>query len=640
MRNMVRGVASYNDVLALEKIPLTNRKLPSSILEALRHGQKLAEHRDALVFIPDANQPQKTFRWSFPELISQIEQTAAGFQGLTPGRPPVVAILLPNLPETHFAIWGAQSVGVASPINPLLEPGQIAEILKSVAADVIVTLAPLPGTDLFNKAVSAARMSSSVKTIVTVNPVRYAPFLKSLVGRLLSAFKQQAGGIEVRTFPSILADPSRLNETLRSGDDVGAYFHTGGTTGAPKIAQLTHANQVFVGWAAAANRFLEKNKSFFCGLPLFHVNGVLVTGLVTWMNGATVVLGPPQGFRALGVIENFWRLVDIHQIGAFSAVPTIYKMLIDYPVGDNDVSSLEFAICGAAPISKATLEEFVQRTGITILEGYGCTESACIASINPGYGDQRFGTVGLRLPYQDIAIFTEDGKGEMKIASPQEIGVVALKGPNVFAGYLNADDDEYAWIVDDGQRWYNTGDLGRLDADGFLTLTGRKKELIIRGGHNIDPAIIEDALHADKGICFAAAIGSPDPRVGEVPVAYISLVEGAVTNEEAVLARVEKLISERAAIPKRITILDEMPLTAVGKIFKPELKRQEVDRVIKDILARTSFGHDIKVETTLHPQFGPTAKITVQKESFSESQGLEVRQALYHYTFKWEIERV
>ena len=161
-----------------------------------------------------------------------------------------------------------------------------------------------------------------------------------------------------------------------------------------------------------------------------------------------------------------------------------------------------------------------------IVEGYGLTEGACVSSGNPAGAEPRIGSIGIRYPYQDMRALILDGDKYVRDAETNEIGVIAIRGPNVFAGYLDPAHNLGIWIDRDGETWLNTGDLGRQDADGYFWLTGRKKELIIRGGHNIDPKLIEEPLHRHPAVALAAAIGRPDPHAGEAPVAYVQLKEG------------------------------------------------------------------------------------------------------------------
>lgn len=326
MKMINNGIVNYQDIKRLESVPLNDLDLPNSVYDAIAKGKACSEGRNALVFVPDPTKPEKTFKWSYNALLEKIEQSAHAFKRLARDKQPVVSILLPNLPESHFALWGAQMVGAANPINPLLEVKQIAEIVSAVKANIIVTLAPLPNTDLYSKALKVVKECDSNIVILTVNPAKYAGRFRSIVGYLYAGLCGRKSGLDIRSFRSVTRKSSDMIYKLQGGSDVGVLFHTGGTTGAPKVAQLTHNNQVFVGWAAASNRFMEKSKSIFCGLPLYHVNGVLVTGLVSWMNGATVILGPPLGFRTPKLIENFWRIVEHHKIGAMSAVPTGYRL--------------------------------------------------------------------------------------------------------------------------------------------------------------------------------------------------------------------------------------------------------------------------------------------------------------------------
>ncbi len=234
--------------------------------------------------------------------------------------------------------------------------------------------------------------------------------------------------------------------------------------------------------------------------------------------------------------RDFWEIVSRYRVSMFSGVPTLYAALMQTPVGDSDISSLRFAICGAAPMPAALIRAFEAKTGVKILEGYGLTEGACVSSVNPAAGERRAGSIGLPIPYQRMEAVVLDGEGRFqRMADVDEVGHIAISGPNVFKGYLDPRHNAGVWIDIDGERWLNTGDLGRRDANGYFWLTGRKKELIIRGGHNIDPRTIEEALASHPGVAMAAAIGSPDAYAGEMPVAYVQPKPGATVTEQELL---------------------------------------------------------------------------------------------------------
>ncbi|MDP3896591.1 MAG: acyl-CoA synthetase, partial [Mesorhizobium sp.] len=414
--------------------------------------------------------------------------------------------------------------------------------------------------------------------------------------------------------------------------DESSYFCTGGTTGLPKIAIRTHGNEVFDAWAVGVALGASPTpRNFFCGLPLFHVNAQLVTGLLPWMSGGHVIIGTPEGYRGAGILARFWEIVSHYRVSMFSGVPTIYAALLDVPIGDNDISSLDFALCGAAPMPAKLIAAFEERTGVKILEGYGLTEAACVSSLNPPNGERRAGSIGLRLPYQEMQAVLLDEQGRFeRVADVDEVGILAIRGPNVFPGYLLAEHNQGLWIEIDGAPWLNTGDLGRRDADGYFWLSGRKKELIIRGGHNIDPKIIEEALSRHPAVALAAAIGSPDAHLGEIPVAHVQVRPGAEVTEIELLDFAASTIPERAAVPKRIRISAALPMTAVGKIFKPALQQFEIEAVVLAEAERVGVTiRELKVERDA--RLGVIAKARVEADATILSE------ALGRYAFRFEV---
>ena len=303
----------------------------------------------------------------------------------------------------------------------------------------------------------------------------------------------------------------------------------------------------------------------------------MVTGLASLFVGAHVLLATPQGFRAPGLVAKFWEIVEHHRVVMFSAVPTLLSALLSISPDGRDLSALRFVICGAAPLSPELIQQFEAATGVTIVEGYGLTEATCTVALNPLNGERRAGSVGLPVPFQQVRIARLGAQGEwLDDAALGETGTVMLAGPNIFQGYGQEHQNVGAFALDDtGARWLNTGDLGALDADGRLWLRGRSKDVIIRGGHNIDPALIEDAFYAHPAVALAAAIGRPDAHAGEVPVVYVQLKPGQSASPDDLARFAQARIVERAAQPKAVRIIDALPLTAVGKVFKPALRELE-----------------------------------------------------------------
>ncbi len=628
-----QGIANRNDVLAIEAQGMPE-DLPVSTYEMICRGAAIDPSAPALSFFMTADGHRHAECWTYRELVRDITRTANAFTRLGVTSKPVIAYVLPNLPETHFVIWGGQAAGITCAINPLLEGESIADLLNAAGATVLVTLAPFPQTDLWQKVQAVLDRLPALEHLVLINLADRVPGEMKFAARMLARGEVSRlhgeGGlraavpatIQLHDFASLIERESGaalVSNRRFARDDLSSLFSTGGTTGLPKIAMRRHGNEVANAWSTSRffGRSMGPGKTIFCGLPLFHVNAVMATGLLPLSMGAHVVLGTPQGYRGEGVITRFWEIIEQHRINFFSGVPTLYASLLDVPIDGYDIGSLEYGLCGAAPMPVEVFRGFQERTGIRILEAYGLTEGTCVSSVNPPLGERRVGSIGLRIPGQEMKAVVLDADGcYLRDCVTDEVGLLVISGPNVFAGYAQPHHNEGIWIeLGDGKRWFNTGDLGRCDADGYFWLTGRKKDLIIRGGHNIDPATIEEPLHRHPAVQIAAAIGRPDAHAGELPIAYVQLKPGATVSEGDLAEFIRCEIGERAALPKRIRIIEAMPLTGVGKIFKPELKRREtVDALISALAevgiegASVSASQDPSRGTVLHVELPDPGK--------------------------------
>lgn len=633
-----RPVATLRDVEDFEAVPLAERQLPASTYEMLARGAAIAPSATALSFFLRTGDYRQPTTWSHQQLLADITRTANALRRLGIGRGDVLAFVLPNLPETHFVIWGGETAGIAFAINPLLEADQIGELLAAGRAKWLVTLAPTPGTDIWDKATKAASRAPDLKGILTVS---VGPYVKGAAGvafRAMSKLRRpKATGLSLPIL-DLRREMAResgaaLSFDAPKPDDISSYFCTGGTTGLPKIAARTHRSEVFDIWSTQGfvSGLFAPGNAIFCGLPLFHVNGQLVTGLGPWSMGAHVVMGTPQGYRGEGLVAAFWDIVEHYRISAFSGVPTLYSSLLQVPAAGRHLSSIAYGFCGAAPMPAELFRNFENATGIKILEAYGLTEGACVSSVNPPAGERRIGSIGLRIPYQKMATAILDADGGFeRFADTDEVGAVIISGPNVFTGYVNPDHNKGIWLEFDGARWLNTGDLGRQDADGYFWLTGRKKELIIRGGHNIDPKVIEDALVAHPAVQLAAAVGRPDTHAGEVPVAYVQLKPGSSASTYELLKDAIARISERAAQPKAVKVLPVMPVTPVGKIFKLALLMLEIEDVIRN--EASDLGVELSSLTVVQD-----AKRGLLARIDASSGTARLRDALGRYAFQTEF---
>jgi fatty-acyl-CoA synthase len=250
---------------------------------------------------------------------------------------------------------------------------------------------------------------------------------------------------------------------------------------------------------------------------------------------------------------------------------------------------------------------FEESTGVEIVEGYGLTEGSCLSSLNPPDGEKRIGSIGLRVPYQEmICVAVDPGGGTIRECKTDEVGRIAIRGPNVFAGYVEAAATAKMMLPG---GWLDTGDLGRRDADGYFWLTGRSKDLIIRGGHNIDPAVIENTLALHPCVALAAAVGQPDAHAGELPCAFVTLRASAECTRDELQRFAKDRVPERAAAPVHVEILDEMPVTAVGKIVKGPLRRLASERVLRSALAKAGV-QDAHVEVYDDAARGLVARVS------------------------------
>ncbi|MEO0465828.1 MAG: AMP-binding protein, partial [Pseudomonadota bacterium] len=329
----------------------------------------------------------------------------------------------------------------------------------------------------------------------------------------------------------------------------------------------------------------------------FHVNSFFNAGLNPLACGGHSVYLTSAGFRDRNVIANFWKLLEKYKATYFATVPTVVSSLLDVPIDDADLSAMDFIICGAAPIAPQVFSKFQDQVGITVLEAYGMTEGSLFSAGNPRDGEKRVGSIGIRVPYQQMKCVIMDDDGQyVRDCKIDEPGVIVFKGPNVFAGYKQEEKNKDAFI--DGE-WLVSGDLAREDADGYFWMTGRSKDLIIRGGHNIDPKGIEDTLSAHPAVALAAAVGQPDAYAGEKPCAYVTLSDegaGPRPTADELKAFARENVPERAAAPAVVEILDEMPTTAVGKIFKPDLRVMATARVLGETVREIAAGAVVTVE--------------------------------------------
>ncbi|MCZ4578766.1 class I adenylate-forming enzyme family protein [Gordonia amicalis] len=456
---------------------------------------------------------------SFTEFDARSAALAAQLRALGLGRGDVLAIKLPNRVELVVAIAAAWRLGAAAtPINPAFTDTEADHQVSDSGARLIIS-------------VDGSSPTSGVAGLA--------------VDELATELPDEQGPLA----PAPVA-----------GADTALLIYTSGSTGRPKGVQVTHANVDAMSAPMAEHFSLTADDHCMLILPLFHANALMVSTFAPLRAGARLTIR--TGFSA----SRFFDDVETLRPTYFSAVPTIFAVLTAMPPEVRpDTSSLRFAICGAAPVSRELLDACQTRYGLRLVEGYGLTEGTCASACNPVDGVRKLGTVGPALPRQRIRIVDADGHD----VPTGETGEVIISGPTVMAGYLN-NPEATAETIRDG--WLHTGDIGRLDADGYLQIVDRIKDMIIRGGENLYPKEIESTIAQLPGVLESAVVGRPHEVLGEEPVAYVVRYPDSQLTADDVLAHCAGHLT-RVKVPAEVTILDELPKNPVGKIDKPSLRR-------------------------------------------------------------------
>jgi fatty-acyl-CoA synthase len=565
------AIRSIDDVRRLEQTPFAQALTVQSTYEIFCNSAAAFGDKTALTFLDTAQANCVPVRLSYRQLLARIHQTANALRGLGLGHTDAVAVMLPGCMAYQFALWGGEAAGIVQPLNPLLSDEKLASLMNATQVKVLIAWGQADDAQIWAKTQRIRSLVPSLQTVLRV---------------------AGEGALPANTFDFEVLIAEQTSDRLVSGrtiapSDIAAYFHTGGTTGSPKLARHSHGAQVFSAWASVKLQGITHHDVTLNGYPLFHVAGVLPVSLASLSAGVEIVTPTTTLFRNKDVIANYWQLVQRHRVTVLSAVPTVLAALINVPLNGADISSLRYCRTGAAPLPPELAARFKSQFGLHVHESYGMTETAGIATITPPGVEGPAGSVGFAVPYATMRIVALDaqGKASAQAVAPGQAGVVLIKAPNVFSGFLDPADNAQAFVGGVGQdeAWLNTGDMGFIDAQGRLNLSGRSKDLIIRGGHNIDPKVIEDALASHPAVQLCAAVGMADAYAGELPVVFATLRPGFAATEAELLEHVRARVDEPPARPKWVRILDAMPMTNVGKIYKPDLRAMAADVTLEGV---------------------------------------------------------
>ncbi len=510
---------------------------------------------------------------NYQEMGVLVNQFAAALKGLGLKEGSRVALHLPNCPQYVLAFYGALQAGcTVIPCNPLYVERELEYQLKDAGAEVVLTLSR------FYPMVRSIKEKLNFKTIITTNIKEYFPgVLKFLY--TLAREKKEGDRVELKTGDVWLQDILQKQNGSSPGDiqaDVetpACYLYTGGTTGVSKGAVLTHKNLVANVYQTRAwlTDFQEGKEVTLSVLPFFHSYGMTTCLNLSLVFGGSLILVPRFD------LSEILKLIDKEKPTLFPGVPTMYVAIINSPeISKYDLSSIKACISGAAPLPVEVQSQFEKLTGGKLVEGYGLSESSPVTHANPIYGTRKPGSIGLPFPNTLAKIVNaENPDEELDIG---ESGELVVKGPQVMQDYLNM-PEETAQVLRDG--WLHTGDIAKMDEEGYFFVVDRKKDMVIAGGYNIYPREIEEVLYAHEKIQEAAVAGIPDPYRGETLKAYVVLKEGETLSQEEVLEYCAQNLS-KYKVPKLVEFRSELPKTMIGKILRRVLVEEEVERQKKE----------------------------------------------------------
>jgi long-chain acyl-CoA synthetase len=533
------------------------------LFELLRNTAKKHPEHVAIVFFGK--------KITYQELDNLSDRFATALHDMGVKKGDRVALFMPNTPQFIIGYYGALKIGaIVTAISPLAKEREVEFQLSNSESETLVCL------DLFYPLVKAVREKTKLKQIIVASIKEYLPPVKAFLGTLLK--KVPSLKVEKETgiyfFKEVLAKypPNPPRVEIDPKEDLAALQYTGGTTGIPKGAMLTHFNLVSNAVMCAAwLQGKETEDIFLTALPLFHIYGMTTSmNAPIYLAGTLIVLPRPDLTEILKSIQKY-------RVTIFCGVPTLYAALIDHPdIGKYDLKSVKFCISGAAPLPPEVQKKFMDLTGGVLVEGYGLTESSPVTHCNPLDPTMKTVKVGsIGLPWPDTEAKIVDVKTGKKKLRPGQIGELAVKGPQVMKGYWKMPKETES-VLRNG--WLYTGDVGKMDEDGYFYITDRKKDLIKYKGYSVYPRELEDVLYEHPAVKLCGVIGKPKPVVGEIPKAFIVLKEGAKATEEEIIKFVRERVAAYKAI-REVEFREELPLSLVGKVLRRKLREEELKKM-------------------------------------------------------------
>jgi fatty-acyl-CoA synthase len=589
-----------------------------TIYECIRAAAGADPAKPAIIHLLSADPQTVPRTLSYAELIDAIERAASLFHESSGNDRSSVGIILPMVPEALIAAWAAATAGIASPINPYLEPEHIVSLLNASRATVLVTGCAKHGRGAWDRIDHIVDRVPTLKRVLVVD----------------------SGDPSVDFAAAVTARPPGLTfSPEREPHSESTYLPTGGTTAAPKLVRMTHRGQLLMAWLIGAHAGSALDDVIGHAMPNFHVGGANLLTLRSVLYGQTVVTLTTGGFRNADIVRGFWDIVRKYRVTSLIATPATAAAILAQTDASSTGHGIRIFNCGGSTIPVEVLRGFHGRFGVWLREIWGMSEFHGMVSIHPDIGvEPVIGSVGQAAPWHKIKVIDVDAENRfVRECAPGERGTLIASGAALAPGYVDERFNAAFFVtgMPDDARWANTGDLGAMDENGNVWIFGRAKDVIIRGGHNIDPKLIEDVLIRHPAVQIAAAIGQPDAAKGEMPIAYVQLKPGSTTSVEELLELCREQVQERAAVPVQILITEQIPLTAVGKVNKPALRADAMLRVARE-QAATVIGNsgtfDVSMdESGVRPRVKLVIRFTIADISALRKQ---LEAALGRYEFE------
>ncbi|MBO8180538.1 MAG: long-chain fatty acid--CoA ligase [Archaeoglobus sp.] len=528
------------------------------LYQILEETAKKYPEKTALIFLGK--------KITYRELDETSDRIAAFLKNLGVGKDSRVILDLPNTPHYVAAYYGILKTGATVvQCNPLYTEREIRYIQENSEAEYGFFV------ELVYPRIKNLIAEGKIKKAVICKIEDYLPFPLNILYPLKKEKVRIEKSEKVVYWKDVLkTPPTKERGSVNPKEDVATFLYTGGTTGVPKAVMSTHSNLVANVYQTLEWVVDRSPDDVFIGvLPYFHSFGMTTSMNAPIANGSTIVLIPdPRDIKR--ILESIQK----YRATIFCGVPTMYAAILNHPdLKKYDLSSVKACISGAAPLPVEIKKRFEEITGGKLVEGYGLSETSPVTHANPIYGVNKEGSIGV--PFPDTYALVIDDEG--KVLPPGEVGELVIKGPQVMKGYYKMEEETKKVLVN---GWLLTGDMAKMDEDGYFYIVDRKKDMIIAGGYNIYPREVEEVLYEHPAVVEAAVVGVPDPYRGETVKAYIVLkpeYRGKVTEQEIIQFCKERLAAYK--VPKLVEFRDELPKSAVGKILRRVLREEEVKKM-------------------------------------------------------------